>query len=261
MGDVLIVFGAALITAFTTGLGALPFVFYHAMHPKLLGFANALAAGMMLGASITLFLEGVGDLNSGCLYSTVGGLWLGILMMVISRRSLESFDETERWSLLVGKSNGVDARRILLVYGAMLVHSFAEGVSIGISFAGSDRLARMVTISLAVHNIPEGLAIAIVLIRQSVPVWNAAMWSIISSLPQPLMAVPAFLSVAFFKPFLPIGLGFASGAMGYVCLTELIPESRKETKNDASVFMVVILSSLLMLWISTSSEWLDGLVR
>jgi len=260
MADVLTVFAAASVTAVTTGLGALPFIFYSSMHPRLLGLANALAAGMMLGASITLFLEGLSDLTSSCVILNLGGLWLGVLLMVISRRSLESFDEAEKWSLLVGKSNGVDARRILLVYGAMLVHSFAEGVSIGISFAGSDRLARMVTLSLAIHNIPEGLAISIVLIRQSVPVSNAAMWCIVSSLPQPLMAIPAFVSVQFFKTFLPLGLGFASGAMGYVCLTELIPESRKETKNDLSVFTVLVFSALLMLWISTSSEWLDGLV-
>eukprot|EP00456_Euglypha_rotunda_P014350 TRINITY_DN14493_c0_g1_i6.p1 TRINITY_DN14493_c0_g1~~TRINITY_DN14493_c0_g1_i6.p1 ORF type:complete len:107 (-),score=9.11 TRINITY_DN14493_c0_g1_i6:15-335(-) len=84
----------------------------------------------------------------------------------------------------------------------MLIHSFSEGVSIGIAFAGSQRLARLVTASLALHNIPEGLAISIVLIKEGVSVQMAAFWSIVSSLPQPLMAVPAFSSVRFFKTFL-----------------------------------------------------------
>jgi len=132
----------------------------------------------------------------------------------------------------------------------MLIHSFSEGVSIGISFAGSERLARLVTASLALHNIPEGLAVSIVLIKEGVSVPMAAFWSIVSSLPQPLMAVPAFISVSFFQTFLPGGLGFAAGAMACVCVIELVPESRKEAKNDCLVYLIIGTSASVMIWIS-----------
>jgi zinc transporter ZupT len=75
----------------------------------------------------------------------------------------------------------------------------------------------------AVHNIPEGLAISLVLVPRGVTVWRAALWSIFSSLPQPLLAVPAFVFVEAFGASLPIGLGFAGGAMVWMVLTEVAP--------------------------------------
>ncbi len=75
------------------------------------------------------------------------------------------------------------------------------------------------------HNIPEGIAIGLILIPSGVKIWKAGLWSIFSSLPQPLMAVPAFLLVLLFEPFLPFGLGLTAGAMIWMIGAEVLPDA------------------------------------
>lgn len=76
----------------------------------------------------------------------------------------------------------------------MTLHSFAEGVAIGSSFCSSSKphLGFLTSLSLAIHNIPEGIAISLVLIPSGVSPSAAALWSIISSIPQPIMYVLFF---------------------------------------------------------------------
>jgi len=130
-----------------------------------------------------------------------------------------------REDLKLGALTGKDARRALLIVGVMTAHSLTEGVGVGVSFGGGEELGLLITFVIALHNIPEGLAISLVLVPAGTPVWRAALWSIFSSLPQPILAVPAFLAVATFRPLLGAGLGFAAGAMVWMAWRELIPEA------------------------------------
>lgn len=81
---------------------------------------------------------------------------------------------------------GADAAKVILVIGIMTLHSFGEGSGVGVSFAGSKGLSQgiLVTSAIAVHNIPEGLAVSMVLASRGVSPQNAMLWSIITSLPQ-----------------------------------------------------------------------------
>jgi zinc transporter ZupT len=107
----------------------------------------------------------------------------------------------------------------------MTAHSVAEGVGVGSSFGGGEALGVVIAIAIAIHNVPEGLAISLVLVPRGVRVRFAAGWSVFSSLPQPLVAVPAYLFVEAFRSVLPAALGFAAGAMDWMDATELIPEA------------------------------------
>ena len=125
----------------------------------------------------------------------------------------------------IGSLRGEDARRALLIVGVMTVHSAAEGIGVGAAFADGSTLGLLIAIAIAVHNIPEGLAISLVLVPRGTSVTAAAGWSVFSSLPQLLLAVPAFLFVDTFESILPVGLGFAAGAMVWMVLGELLPEA------------------------------------
>lgn len=190
----------------------------------------------MVGASIGLLAEGWGHSPA----RTLGGAAAGAVFIALTRRLLGRERE-----LHLGAFSGVDATKMLLIVGVMTVHSFTEGVGIGVSFGGGETLGVVIALAIAVHNIPEGLAISLVLVPRGVSVRRAAAWSIFSSLPQPLMAVPAFLFVETFEPFLPAGLGFAAGAMLWMVAAELLPEAFDEAPAR-SVAAVGLASAGLM---------------
>jgi zinc transporter, ZIP family len=211
-----LVFLAALVTALATGLGALPLLFNRHIHDRGLGLATAVAAGTMLGASAGLFWEGgrVGPLR------TAAGALFGAGFIVLSRRVLR-----HRREVGFGVLRGADARGALMIVGVMTVHSFTEGVGVGVAFGDGQALGALIATAIAVHNIPEGLAISLVLVPRGITVSRAAGWSVFSSLPQPLMAVPAYLLVEWFRPVLPVGLGFAGGAMVWMVVVQLLPDA------------------------------------
>jgi zinc transporter, ZIP family len=221
---VLGVFVASLVTALATGLGALPFVFWGHPSRTWLGLANGLAAGFMVGASIGLVHEawGFGALR------TLFGLLAGVLFIAIAARLLDA-EPAHHFAGFQGPA----ARSMLLIVGVMTVHSFTEGVGVGVAFGGGETLGVVIALAIAIHNIPEGLAISLVLVPRGVPVGRAAAWSIFSSLPQPLMAVPAYLFVELFRPLLPFGLGFAAGAMLWMVARSLLPDAVREAPARA----------------------------
>lgn len=193
---------------------------------------TAIAAGMMMAASYSLVMEGINfteeeDTSSlSPLSRTAIGSILGLLFILSTKSFLEKHDD-----LKVAGLAGADARKVLLIIFVMTLHSFSEGIGIGVSFGGSNgsELGVFISASLAVHNVPEGLAVAIVLLPRKISKLTAALWCIVTSLPQPLMAVPSFLFVHYFIPFLPVGLGFAGGAMAWVALFELLMEAMEDT--------------------------------
>ncbi|RTI16085.1 ZIP family metal transporter, partial [Thermus scotoductus] len=107
-----------------TGLGALPFLFTRRILAHRLGLANAAAAGLMLSASFGLIYEGV---HSG-LGRTLLGVFLGLLFIQVSHRYLEGREVS------FGALSGLDARKALMMVGIMTLHSFAEGVGVGVAF-------------------------------------------------------------------------------------------------------------------------------
>ena len=232
-----LVFTYGLITALATGLGALPFLFFRTVSPRGVALANALASGLMLGASFGLISEGA---HFGTPQTLIGAA-LGVVFILAGQHLLED-REVE-----FGELKGAGAKKILLIVAVMTLHSFSEGVAVGVAFGGGEKLAVLITVAIAVHNIPEGLAISAVMRPQGSSVLACAGWSIFSSLPQPLMAVPAFLFVETFRPVLPYGLGFAAGAMVLMVFLELLPESyENETRGRVAFWVCLALGAMVL---------------
>lgn len=216
---------AAAVTCLATGLGAAPFLFFrNGMTRDWLGVANAVASGFMLAASVGLLWQGwalgVDRLGLG---AVVGAIF------IVGFRKLLGNDE----HVALGRLTGVDARKGLVIIAVMTAHSASEGVGVGVSYGGGEKLGLLITLAIAIHNIPEGLAISLVLVPRGATVRSAAGWSVFSSLPQPLIAPLAYLFVEQFKPFLPVGLGFAAGAMIWMVFSELLPEAVHDAPRRA----------------------------
>ena len=236
------VFLYALITAIATGLGALPFFLFKDLTRNWLGVSDAVASGLMLAASFGLIYEGLDH----DLWLTFLGIVIGLAFIIFSQKLLDRYDE----HFSIKDISRADSSKILLIIGIMTLHSFTEGVSVGVSFSGSLDLGIFITTAIAVHNIPEGLAISLVMIPRGSSPWKAMGWSIFSSLPQPLMAVPAFLFVEIFSKYLPMGLGFAAGAMIWMVFAELIPDALEDS-STSTVATTVTISVALMLVFQT----------
>jgi zinc transporter ZupT len=232
-----IVLSAALLTAMATAIGALPFLFIRSLNPFWVSVANAVAGGLMLAATHSLVAEGVAISTTRLL----AGMLLGLAAILIAKRFVDDVGH----DTLTGIGS-LDARKGMLLIGVMTAHSFAEGVGVGVSFGGSENLATFITAAIAVHNIPEGLAISLVLVPRGTSVWAAALWAVFSSLPQPIMAVPSYLAVHAFAPFLPIGFGIAAGAMIWMVFAELIPDANRNA-SPSIVGAVVTLAFALMI--------------
>lgn len=238
-----LVFVAASITALTTGFGAFPFLFTKSVEKSWLGYGNAMAAGLMLGASLGLLWEGIGISDvANPAWRTAAGAVTGVVLVWLAQKALANRDD----DFSIGEVQGAGAVKMLLIVGIMTVHSFAEGIGVGVSYGENPNFGIFITMAIAVHNIPEGLAISLILIPRGSSVRAAAGWSIFSSLPQPLMAVPAFLFVLTFKQFLPFGLGLAAGAMLWMVAYELLPDAKAEL-SAARVYAMTFIMTLGMM--------------
>ncbi|CCI45706.1 unnamed protein product [Albugo candida] len=239
------------ITAITTGIGAIPFFWIQDVDKYWLGICNALAAGMMLAATGCLFYEALyipqtSEYQVSLGYRLFLGILLGVIFIRFTKLFLKDHDDVKVCGL-----EGLNAQKALLIMAVMTLHSISEGVGVGVSFGGEGGFHRghVVTMTMAIHNIPEGIAISLALVPRGMSPFFAMLWAIISSIPQPIFAVPSYAFVETFLPILPAGLGFAGGAMALVALEELIPESLEDTKSFKSTATATAMAFITFLTI------------
>ncbi len=141
-------------------------------------------------------------------------------------------------------------------------HAVGEGCGVGVSFVGEKGFDQglLTTLAIGIHNIPEGMAKASVLVSQGATPVEALFWSVTTCLPQPLMAIPSFLFVNTFEFLLPVSLGFAAGCMIWMVFAELLPEALKNCDTghvaSAATFSAAGLEGFRMLIESLDAAYL-----
>ena len=163
---VLWVFVAALITALATGLGALPLLAMKDVPKRWVALSTAAAGGLMLAACHGVIAEGV-EIHPA---RTLLGLLLVLGAILVAERLAAGAPPVPALA-----AKGIDPAEALLIVGVMTAHSFAEGVGVGVSFGGSSVLSTFITAVIAIHNVPVGLAISLLLVPAGMSVARAAM--------------------------------------------------------------------------------------
>ncbi|MBN2470883.1 MAG: ZIP family metal transporter [Anaerolineae bacterium] len=231
---------AATITVLANGLGGLPFVFVEEFPRTLARLGWAVSGGLMLAASVfNLIMPGVED---GGIMAVAAGIFVGASLMALTSWWLDG----REFSIEGLSADG--SKRILMVLVTLFIHSFPEGLAIGVAYgSGEAGLGLLMAVAIAIHNIPEGVAVSLPLRAEGVSGWKCVGWALISGVPQLIAAVPAYLAVMAFRPVLPYAFGFAAGAMIFLVMSEMIPESRANEMQRLSSAAAGMAGFLLMM--------------
>ena len=248
------VFVLTLLMASMTGLGSVPFFLLpkgEKLSPLYAGLANAIACGVMLAASFDMVHEGQPH-GPGLV---VFGLFCGATFIAFLQKILRAHEDVSFANLV-----GADARKTLLVVGIMTAHSFGEGSGVGVSFSGVHGWAQgcLVTFAIGVHNVPEGLAVSTVLASKGVKPMQCLFWSIVSSLPQTVTAVPSFLFVETFTSLMPFGVGFSAGCMIWIVFAELLPDAFEGAEDARAVATAATMSAAALEGFRMAMQRLDN---
>lgn len=236
-------FVTGVVSALATGLGA-PLVAVLPLDSKLVRSAtSAVAAGMMISASVfSLAQEGI-NMEETVQWATpkvIVGMLLGTGFLWFVSDLLEQQEQEDQpfQELQLDTAS-------LLMFTALLIHSSPEGIAIGVGFATEDlQFGVLMATAISIHNIPEGIAMSLAMrtngTSSGASVWKCAGISVLTSVPQPLLAVPSVMAFSYFHPWLPLGLGFAAGAMIYVTIVELIPDSLEYGSEELAAWGVMV---------------------
>jgi ZIP family zinc transporter len=231
---ILLAFLATLFTWFMTALGASFVLFFKTINRSVLDTMLGFAAGVMIAASFWSLLAPAIELSNGSPFPAVigflaGGFFLRLVDLLIPHMHVNPGDgATEREGLKSpwGKST--------LLFLAVTLHNFPEGLAVGVAFGamahglGDASMASAIAlaIGIGIQNLPEGAAVSIPLRREGFSRGKSFFWGQFSGMVEPIGGVLGALLALSARPVLPYALSFAAGAMIFVVVEEVIPETQ-----------------------------------
>lgn len=235
---------AAIFTWLVTAAGASMVFFFKTIAPKVLNSMLGFAAGVMIAASFWSLLKPAIEMSEtqghiSWVPPLVGFLSGGLFLLIIDKILPHL-----HLGLSIDKAEGIKTswqRSVLLVLSITL-HNIPEGLAIGVAFGalssspdvGALAGAVALAIGIGLQNFPEGAAVSIPLRREGLSRWKAFNYGQLSGIVEPIAAVIGAYLVLVITPLLPYALSFAAGAMIFVVVEELIPESQTSGESDYS---------------------------
>jgi ZIP family zinc transporter len=254
------VFQAFLATCFTwflTALGAAGVFFTKTVNKKILDPMLGFAGGVMIAASYWSLLAPALEMaeqqgQTAWVPAAVGFLLGGVCLRLIDRilPHLHLYAPIE-------EAEGISTtwRRTTLLVLAITLHNIPEGLAVGVAFgavaAGLPVATLPAAIALAVgigiQNFPEGMAVAMPLRREGVSRLKSFWYGQLSGIVEPVAGVVGAAAVLLAQPILPYALAFAAGAMIFVVVEEVVPESQASGNADSATMGLMVGFTVMMI--------------
>jgi ZIP family zinc transporter len=235
-----------LFTWFVTALGASLVFFFKTMHRAVLDAMLGFTGGVMVAASFWSLLNPAIEMSEkmypawpwmpAAVGFLLGAMFLFALDKVMPHLHLNFQDnETEGAKTQLHKS-------VLLVL-AITLHNIPEGLAVGVLFGAASLgldgatipAAIALAIGIGIQNFPEGFAVAMPLRRIGMSRWKSFWYGQLSAIVEPVAGVIGAMAVIYMQPILPFALAFAAGAMIFVVVEEVIPETQRDKYTDVAV--------------------------
>ena len=241
---------AGIITLSITALGSAIVFLFKSVNKTIMDAMLGISAGVMIAASFFSLLEPAIKMTDNLKMVS----WLIVSLGFLSG-GLLLFLGDKIFSKKIDKANDKVKRSIMLIISITL-HNIPEGMAIGVAFGsiiyGIDgstiTSAIMLAIGIGIQNFPEGSAISLPLKRDGFSSKKAFFYGSISAIVEPISALLGALLVLKIRVLLPILLSFAAGAMIYVVIEELVPESQTNEKKDLMALATIIGFIIMMIF-------------
>lgn len=243
---------ATLFTWAITSLGAAVVFIFKKMNKTTMDAMLGLSAGVMLAATFWSLLSPALEMAENLELTP----WLIVSLGVLSGGLLLYTGDKIFAKLTKKKSNSNSIKRSLMLIFSITLHNIPEGMAIGVAFGSvfynldgaTLTSAVMLAIGIGIQNFPEGSAVSLPLRREGMKRSKAFLFGVLSGIVEPISAVIGAILVIKIKILLPILLAFAGGAMIYVVVQELIPESQTNKKKDLMALFTIFGFLIMMIF-------------
>ena len=235
------VVAALIATTFTwsiTATGAAMVFFFKTLNRAVLDTMLGFTGGVMIAAScFGLLMPAIEDAY-GTGFMKVMPAIIGFILGAFFIFGIDKILPHMHINFKVTEGPKTSWRRTTLLVTAITIHNIPEGLAIGVIFGAAMgepemiNTALIITFGLAIQNFPEGFAVAMPLRRQGISRRKSFFYGQLSAVVEPVAAVLGALAVSFFTPILPYSLAFAAGAMIFVVVEEVIPETQRDKFTD-----------------------------